>query len=42
MKCFDCGMKGSATERIGICHYCSSGVCDVHGALVSDPVTEKF
>ena len=39
MKCLDCGRKGNATEAIGICHHCSAGVCDIHGTLVSDPVT---
>ncbi len=39
MKCFDCAMKGIATETIGICHHCSAGICDTHGTLVSDPVT---
>lgn len=39
MKCLDCARKGTATETIGICHHCSAGVCDIHGALVLDPVT---
>jgi hypothetical protein len=39
MKCFDCAMKGTATEAIGICHHCSAGLGDTHGALVSDAVT---
>jgi hypothetical protein len=39
MKCFDCARNGTTSETIGICRHCSSGVCDVHGTLVSDPVT---
>jgi hypothetical protein len=39
MKCFDCARKGTATETIGICHHCSSGVCESHGTLVFVPVT---
>jgi hypothetical protein len=38
MKCLDCARTGAAAEAIGICHHCSAGVCNAHGAVVSDPV----
>jgi hypothetical protein len=39
MKCFDCSNEGRAAEAIGTCHHCSAGVCESHGALVSNAVS---
>ena len=41
MVCYECSILGEHRDAIGICHYCSIGVCTEHSELVAVPITSE-
>lgn len=38
MLCYDCSLAGNRREAVGLCHFCSAGLCPEHTNVVSEEI----
>lgn len=38
MICYECSLSGNRSDAVGLCHFCSAGLCAEHANLVAEEI----